>query len=168
MDTQAIYGIVFSEDRTKVLLVLRRDLPIWVLPGGGLEPNETPAEGVAREVEEETGFQVTPFRQVAEYLPVNSMTKRTHVFECIILRGKMAANCEAREISFFPVNDLPSRLPPPFPGWIADALDKKQEIIRKPIEGVSYTVLLKLLCQHPILVLRYFLTKIGIRFNNQH
>jgi 8-oxo-dGTP pyrophosphatase MutT (NUDIX family) len=32
----------------------------WVVPGGGLEPGETPAQGAARELFEETGLRVQP------------------------------------------------------------------------------------------------------------
>lgn len=40
----------------RLLLVRQRDQ--WLLPGGMLEPDETHAEGAAREVEEETGIPV--------------------------------------------------------------------------------------------------------------
>ena len=32
----------------------------WFTPGGGLDPGETPAEGAARELAEETGLRVPP------------------------------------------------------------------------------------------------------------
>jgi 8-oxo-dGTP pyrophosphatase MutT (NUDIX family) len=32
----------------------------WFTPGGGLDPGETPAEGAARELAEETGLRLTP------------------------------------------------------------------------------------------------------------
>lgn len=32
----------------------------WFTPGGGLDPGETPAQGAARELAEETGLVVTP------------------------------------------------------------------------------------------------------------
>ena len=166
MDLPAVYGVVFSENRTKVLLVERRDLPVWVLPGGGLDLNEKPEEGVVREVQEETGFHDAVKKQTAEYLPVNKMTKKTYVFECIILNGEAKPNEEARQVSFFALNDLPKRLAPPFKGWIFDALENQEKIIKKT-EGVSYFILIKLLCLHPVTVLRYFLTKIGIRFNKK-
>ena len=47
---QAVYGIVFNEERTKVLLIKRLDIPVWVLPGGGLDPGESPEAGAVREV----------------------------------------------------------------------------------------------------------------------
>lgn len=166
MDKQAIYGIIFNEDKQKVLLVERRDLPVWVLPGGGLDQGESPEDGVIREVEEETGFKVIILRQVAEYLPVNKLTQKTYFFECEIIGGSAKTNSEAKQVSFFPVNALPRRLPPPFPGWIADALSFKKEKIVKKTEEVNYFVLVKLLLLHPILIVRYLLTKIGIRFND--
>ena len=35
----------------------------WLVPGGGLEADETPAECCVRETEEEPGFIVRPLRQ---------------------------------------------------------------------------------------------------------
>lgn len=166
MDPQAVYGIIFSENKKNVLLVQRRDIPVWVLPGGGLDPNETPEKGAAREVEEETGYQVKILRQIAEYLPVNRLTQKTYLFECEITGGLATLNSEAKNIRYFPVTKLPSNLPPPFSSWIADALLDKKEVFIKKIEGVTYFILCKLLIKHPIIVIRYLLTKIGIRFND--
>lgn len=164
MIRQAVYGIIFNEQRDEILLVQRRDIPVWVFPGGGLDPEETPEEGVKREVREETGYEVDIVRKIAEYLPVNRLTQPTHFFECKIVGGNAKINTEAKAIAFFPLSRLPL-LPPPFPGWIQDALSKEPSLLRKKIEGVSYWVLIKLLCMHPILVIRFLLTKLGIRFN---
>jgi 8-oxo-dGTP diphosphatase len=161
---QAVYGIVFNAPKTEVLLIKRRDIPVWVLPGGGLDPGETPEEGAKREFLEETGFQSSIVRKIAEYLPVNTMTKFSHLFECQILSGSMKTGAETKDIRFFPLNSLPN-LPPPYEGWIRDAAANHSTILRKKIEGVSYWVLVKLLLQHPILVGRYLLTKIGIHIN---
>ena len=52
-------GVVFIDGR--VLLVKRRFEPLagrWSLPGGALEVGETLAEGLAREMKEETGLDV--------------------------------------------------------------------------------------------------------------
>lgn len=167
MAPQAVYGILFSEDKKEVLLVQRRDLPVWVLPGGGLDPGETPEEGVIREVEEETGLQVKIVREIAQYLPVNRLTQKTYFFECVSIGGKMQANSESKAVTFFSLTKLPSKLAPPFKKWIDDACLQKQEVLIKPTEGVTYLILIKLLLLHPFLVVRYFLTKIGIRFNAQ-
>jgi len=166
MDRKAVYSVIFSEDGKDVLLVQRRDLPVWVLPGGGLDECETPEAGAVRETLEETGYIVTVKRQVAEYLPVNALTKKTYFFECTVAGGAPKVNSEAKSIRFFPLEKLPP-LPPPFEGWIADARRNEKTVLVKKIEGVNYFVLIKLLLKHPILVLRYFLTKLGIRFNDK-
>ena len=50
-------GIVFY-NQGKLLLVKRRDVPVWVFPGGGIVENETPEKAVIREVLEESGYKV--------------------------------------------------------------------------------------------------------------
>lgn len=161
---QAVYGIIFNETRSEVLLIKRRDIPVWVLPGGGLDPGELPEEGAIREVWEETGFTSKVIRKVAEYLPVNKMTQLSHFFECEIVGGAAQIGSETKEIRFFPLNALPL-LPPPYEGWIRDAAANYPEMLRKKIEGVSYAVFFKLLARHPFLVSRYLLTKLGIHIN---
>ena len=163
-EKQAVYGIVFNNDKTEVLLIKRRDIPVWVLPGGGLDQGESPETGAVREVLEKTGFKTSVVRKVAEYLPVNKMTQFSHLFECRIDTGSAQTGEETKEVQFFPLKDLPD-LPPPYEGWIRDAEANHPTLLRKKIEGVSYWVLFKLLIQHPILVGRYLLTKLGIHIN---
>jgi len=43
------------------------DETYWCLPGGGLEPGETPAEGALRELEEECCVQGKLVRQISHY-----------------------------------------------------------------------------------------------------
>lgn len=167
MENESVSVVIFNVDRTRVLLVKRRDIPVWVLPGGGIDPLESPENAAIREILEETGFHVSIKRKIADYQPVNRLTKRTHFFECAITSGQATTNSESQAIQFFPLNDLPI-LPPPYKSWINDALNPQKEIIRKKIEGVSYFILIKLLLQHPILVSRYLLTKIGIHLNSKN
>ena len=42
-------------DSGRLLLIQRRDLEAWSLPGGLVDPEETVAEAAVREVAEETG-----------------------------------------------------------------------------------------------------------------
>ena len=63
----------FSKTRAGSRAVILRDGKIllshetvsgwWLIPGGGLEEDETPEECCIRETEEETGFIVKPLRQ---------------------------------------------------------------------------------------------------------
>ncbi len=163
---QSISGIVFDAKRESVLLIKRRDIPVWVLPGGGLDPGETPEQGVIREVLEETGYHVAIIRKSAEYLPVNKMTFLTHAYECRITGGTAHCGEETLAVQFFRLDSLP-KLPPPYQGWIEDAAANHPAMLRKEIVGVSYWVLFKLFLQHPLLVGRYLLTKLGIHLNRR-
>ena len=58
----ACRGILLQGSRILISHEVNADL--YMLPGGGLEGNETPEECCVREVREETGYIVTPTRQV--------------------------------------------------------------------------------------------------------
>jgi 8-oxo-dGTP pyrophosphatase MutT (NUDIX family) len=55
------------DDRGRLLLVQRADNHKWAMPGGALEVGETPAEGVIREVFEETGTRCQPVALVGVF-----------------------------------------------------------------------------------------------------
>lgn len=57
----SIKGVLVRDGR---VLLARNDREEWELPGGRIEPEETPEECVAREIAEETGLRVA----VAEIL----------------------------------------------------------------------------------------------------
>lgn len=148
-----------------MLLIQRRDIPVWVLPGGGVDKGETPEEAAVREMEEETGYRVRIVRKIAEYFPTNRLAKLTHFYEMEPLGGSPLTGAETRAVAFFSLDGLPKHLPPPYANWIADAVSQHPHLIQKKVEGVTYGVLFKLLVQHPILVGRFLLTKLGIHLN---
>jgi 8-oxo-dGTP diphosphatase len=54
-------GAVIMDDKGRLLLIKRGHEPgagLWSLPGGRIEPGETDAEALAREMREETGLEV--------------------------------------------------------------------------------------------------------------
>jgi len=57
----------------------------WTLPGGGLEPGETPEEAVRREVFEETGLVVAQAKHVLEMPYPSGMTS---VFAVTVADGE--------------------------------------------------------------------------------
>lgn len=99
---QAVTTIIFNEKRTEILLIKRRDVPVWVLPGGGIEAGETPEDAAVRETFEETGCQVSITRKVAQYTPINKLSHFTYFFECAVLSGAPATGPETKEIRFLP------------------------------------------------------------------
>lgn len=60
--------IACLNDRNQVLLTRQYRAPfdevMWELPGGDMEPGETPEQAAARECEEETGFRPTVVRHI--------------------------------------------------------------------------------------------------------
>ena len=157
---ESVNGIIFDKGQKRVLLIKRRDIPVWVLPGGGIEENETPEEAVRRELEEETGYSVTITRKIAEYYPISRLAGFTHFYECSIESGQPTTGPETADIQFFDVHNLPYKLPPPYPDWIQDAMSFSKNLLKKPILSVNYYALLKNLIFHPILVMRFLFTKI--------
>ena len=62
METKTVAGAVVFHSDGRVLLIRRGKPPAmgtWSLPGGRMEPGETPEETAVREVREETGLVVT-------------------------------------------------------------------------------------------------------------
>jgi 8-oxo-dGTP diphosphatase len=56
-------GGVITDSRGRLLLIKRGHEPgagLWSLPGGRIEPGETDAEALVREMREETGLEVEP------------------------------------------------------------------------------------------------------------
>lgn len=48
---------LLSADRARIFVLKNRALDLWVLPGGHVDPGETPLASAGREVIEETGFE---------------------------------------------------------------------------------------------------------------
>lgn len=162
---QAVAVIVFLNG--EVLLVQRRDVPVWVLPGGGIDEGESIEAAALRELKEESGLTGAICRKVAEYSPGKLFSHTTHLFECIILEGSPTTSSETKSVRFFRLDQLPYLLPPPYPHWIQDTLADHHEVLRKPVEGVSLAIALQAACTHPLLFLRFLLSRIGIHCNEK-
>jgi ADP-ribose pyrophosphatase YjhB (NUDIX family) len=98
-----------------VLLVREnQDEGRWTLPGGWADVNDSPSGACAREVREESGYEVTVDRLLAVYdrerqghTPPYPFHIYKIFFLCSITGGAPRANRESSECRFFPVNDLP-------------------------------------------------------------
>ncbi|NGX32858.1 MAG: RNA pyrophosphohydrolase [Candidatus Anoxychlamydiales bacterium] len=163
---KSVISCTFSKDRKKVLLIKRRDVPVWTLPGGGVEDNETIEDAIRREVLEETGFQTKIRKKVGEYIPINKLAKFTYLFESEIISGEASLSDETKDIYFFDIDNLPKLLPPPYPEWIQDTYRDEKKLIKRELKSVNYFTLIKNLILHPILVIRFLLAKIGLRINS--
>jgi 8-oxo-dGTP diphosphatase len=161
----AAIAIIFDETGSKILILKRRDVPMWVLPGGGIDVDETAENAAIREVLEETGLHVKIVRKIAEYTPLNKLAKDTFLFECKAVSGKIITGDETQEIGFYPFSNLPKPFFPVHQDWIDDALMNSPEVIKKTVERVTYWNVFKYFCQHPIWVIRFLLTRLGFQMN---
>lgn len=70
-----------------ILLVKARNKNNWQLPGGRIEPGETPAQAVIREVKEETGLRARIGRLTGRYRRADGSIVRVYAARA---RGKLA------------------------------------------------------------------------------
>lgn len=112
---------VALDDAGRVLLIRRRDNGQWQAPGGVLELEETPEEGVVREVLEETGVHVEVERLAGVY---KNMTKGVValVYRCKPLGGQAGASEEAAETAWMATDSLDELMTPAFAVRVLDAL----------------------------------------------
>lgn len=58
-DRPAAFGILERDGQVAVVRIEKPDGAVWIdLPGGGVDPGETPEQGVVREYGEEAGLEV--------------------------------------------------------------------------------------------------------------
>lgn len=109
---------VIRNEAGEILLQRRSDNGEWGLPGGALDPGEEPAEGVIREVREETGLVVIPERlsgvyggqeNVIEYPNGDRAAVLSMVFVCRVVGGNLQINDdESLELRYFAPDSLPA------------------------------------------------------------
>src|SRR5713226_4115805 len=104
----SVSALIFEEER--VLLAHRRDIDWWNLPGGAIDSGETIAEGLQREVREETGLVIA----VGQLVGVYSKPLKQEIvlsLRCQITGGTLNTidDDDIDECRFFPIGELPPR-----------------------------------------------------------
>lgn len=146
------------EDK-KILLTRRLDVPVWVLPGGGIERGESPEEAAIREVFEETGVHITLTDKTHELTPINRLAVPTHLYRAIPKNPPQKTSSETAENRYFPLSNLPKELFWPHRLWIEEALSTSS-LIQRPLTEISYRALLTTFLKHPSWVIRYLITRV--------
>lgn len=164
---EASIGVLLNKN-SEVLLIKRRDVPVWVLPGGGIEQEERPEEACLRELFEETGVTGKIVRQVGTWHAINRLGATTHVFLCksvADIQKPLLPQKESIEVRFFPVDQLPKLTFFLHKEWLKIALENRPTPVLAKMTQLTYCTCIKLLLQHPLLSLRYLLSRIGCPIN---
>lgn len=156
-----VVGIVVKNS-DQVLLVKRRDVPVWEFAGGKIEKGESPESAIVREIEEESGFLVNIIRKIGRYTLMSRNNRVIHVFECQIDSGGSAFSQETKDVKFFKLNSLPQPRHPYVDIWLNDKKVKKDSLVEKRIKPVKTKDVLKKVFKYPIPVFRYLLYRFGI------
>jgi ADP-ribose pyrophosphatase YjhB (NUDIX family) len=116
----SVTGIVFREDG-RVLAIQRDDDMTWAPPGGVLELDESPPDGVAREVLEETGLHVRAERLAGVYKNMKLGVVNL-VFRCKLLGGEPHPADEARQVVWLTIGEVKRIMPEARAIRVTDAL----------------------------------------------
>lgn len=119
----SVVGIIRNENN-EILFVKEIGRTMWGFPAGAIEPGETPAQAVVREVYEETGLNVVPTSLLGvfggqafrwTYPDGNQVEYINFVFACDVIGGTLRpVDGEIGQYKYFP----PASLPPlqfPYP-----------------------------------------------------
>lgn len=122
---------VVLDEVDRVLLHRRRDISIWDLPGGRIEPAETPAQAGVRETREETGFEVAIDGAVGEFWRPQDPGGGTliHVFRARVTGGRMRRRGpETLDVAWFAAGATPRTLFPPSRELIQAAVRRRPPV----------------------------------------
>ncbi len=124
----SVTGVVVREDGL-ILAIKRADDGRWVPPGGVLELDESPHDGVVREVYEETGVKVRPVKLTGVYknmqLGVVSLA-----FRCEVLGGEIHTSDEATRTEWVSLSDAVDEMPEARAVRVTDALRDDGPFVR--------------------------------------
>ncbi len=119
--TPGVSALLF-DDRGRVLVQQRAESGKWSLPGGIIDPGETPAEAVRRELREETGLDAEPVRVAGVFggrahritYPNGDVAEATTVvFECRIVSGELRGrDGESAQLCWFAPDEVPALIAP--------------------------------------------------------
>ncbi|MCL4868259.1 MAG: NUDIX domain-containing protein [Anaerolineae bacterium] len=102
-----VEGLV-TDQFGQVLLIQRSDSRTWALPGGGLEANELPSDGMVRELFEETGYKVFPVRLVqVSYIRGRNFDLLIFVLRGLLRGGSAQTSDETLAVQFHKPDRLP-------------------------------------------------------------
>ncbi|HEV7128420.1 MAG TPA: NUDIX hydrolase [Ktedonobacterales bacterium] len=119
------------DERGRILCVRQQaGIGKWTLPGGHVERGETPAEAVAREVREETGYVVTVGDLIGLYSTPASDRLILVFAATAIGRSPWAPDAEIGALGFFGRDELPCPMYERTMLRVFDAFDGTRGVVR--------------------------------------
>lgn len=84
---------------------------LFLLPGGGIERRESPAEAAARELKEETGLKAERLEARSTHTSRHEGRRDTiHLFTALATEAPKVCGIEVQEARFFPLDALPDNV----------------------------------------------------------
>ena len=131
----SVAGVAIDDDG-HALLVQRRDNSHWEPPGGVLERDETIAEGLRREVREETGLTVEPLALTGVYKNMSRGIVAL-VFKCRFVGGSLSENPEVTGFRWAKRSEVPALMYEAFAVRVLDAYEAGSAPAIREYDGVS-------------------------------
>lgn len=108
--TFGVNAIITNQE--KYLLVRRKDLNIWTLPGGAVEHNEDPVDAVIREALEETGTTIKVKSLNGVYIrTIPFLEDVLFVYETMFITSNLKVDDESYETRFFSEAEINKKCP---------------------------------------------------------
>ena len=127
-------AVITTEQEPKVLLIQRGNEPYkghWAFPGGFMDMDETTEQCAIRELEEETGLQVSEVKQIGAYSKVDRDPRGRTITVAYLARianaEKVNGQDDAAKAEWFPINNLP-----PLAFDHEDIMKDAIELLQKP------------------------------------
>jgi 8-oxo-dGTP diphosphatase len=114
-------GAAIVNDDGRVLAIQRRDNSHWEPPGGVLELGEDIKHGLRREVQEETGYLVTPDSLTGVYKNMR-LGVVALVFRCRIVGGTASTSDETSHLRWMSPADIKASMDEAYAVRLLDAL----------------------------------------------
>lgn len=161
MQAAALTILQHPDNPHMILWVKRRDLGIWVLPGGGIDPGESFEKCALRELKEETGIKGEIVRKAAVLTPINALASETHLFICSCKdpHDLITKSDEAIDAGFYPIDAPPYPYFPLHTDWIKECLSR--DYFEREIREITLMRVLSFLARHPILTVSYLFRRLN-------
>ncbi len=112
MPSVGVFAVVRNKNNEILCVKLNYGSGNWTLPGGHLDQNESPIEGVEREILEETGYTAKAENLVGIY-SAPEKDDLVLLFRANIKKeGSFIPNEEIERVAFFSLENLPEQMHP--------------------------------------------------------